>query len=156
MANRLAHRLVVNEADSDDLVQDAFVLAFERLATLSDPQAFAAWLSSILVRTAHKRLRRRRLMDWLGLRRAAPIDLDAIVAPSAPPDIVAEARRVYAAVERLGVEERMALVLHRVEGLTIAEVSERLGRSVATVKRRLSRAEAEMARLRAASGGNHD
>src|SRR5207248_3556465 len=68
MAIGLAHRLLPHDNEVDDLVQDCFVSALRRLASLDNPQAFAAWLGSIVVRAVGKRLRRRRLLSRLGLR----------------------------------------------------------------------------------------
>ena len=100
-------------------MQDSFLSAFERLDRLSNPQAFQAWLSSIVVRTAGKRLRRRRLQVRLGLVRSEPIDVEQVVSQSAPPDVSAELRAVYGLLDKLSVEERIALVLRRVERLEI-------------------------------------
>jgi RNA polymerase sigma-70 factor (ECF subfamily) len=146
MANNLAHRLLLSDSDLDDLVQDSFIAAFESLDRLADPQAFASWLCSIIVRTAHKRLRRKRLLERLGLSRPTPIDLDVLATASTPPDIAAELRALYGVVQRLPTEERLVLLLRRVEGLTVAEIAEQIGRSPATVKRRLETASATLAR----------
>ena len=81
MALGLAHRLLPQDNEVDDLVQDCFVSALRRLSSLDNPQAFAAWLGSIVVRTVGKRLRRRRLLTRLGLRVPEEIDADAIAAP---------------------------------------------------------------------------
>jgi RNA polymerase sigma-70 factor (ECF subfamily) len=142
--NGLAHRLMPIDADADELVQDAFLFAFQNIDRLDNPQAFASWLMSIVVRTANKRIRRQRLMERLGLRRSRPVDMEQLVARTAPPDTAAEARALYDAVEKLPAEERLVLVLHRVEGLTIAEVSEVCGKSPATVKRRLAAAQQQL------------
>ncbi|MEI9954373.1 MAG: sigma-70 family RNA polymerase sigma factor [Pseudomonadota bacterium] len=146
LALGLAYRILPRDADIDDLVQDSFLLAFERLDRLSNPQAFQAWLSSIVVRTAGKRLRRRRLQVRLGLLRSEPIDVDQVVSRSAPPDVAAELRAVYGLLEKLSVEERIALVLRRVERLEIPEIAAHMGLSTSTVKRRLSAAEARLER----------
>jgi len=146
LALGLAYRLLPRDADLEDLVQDSFLSAFERLDRLSNPQAFQAWLSSIVVRTAGKRLRRRRLQVRLGLVRSEPIDVDQVVSRSAPPDVAAELRAVYGLLERLNVEERIALVLRRVEKLEIPEIAGHMGLSISTVKRRLSAAEARLER----------
>src|SRR6187551_1231217 len=146
LALGLAYRILPYDADIDDLVQDSFLYAFERLDGLSNPQAFQAWLSSIVVRTAGKRLRRRKLQIRLGLRSHTPIDVDQVVSPSAPPDVGAELRAVYGLLEKLPVEERIALVLRRVERLEIPEIAEQMGLSVSTVKRRLNAAEARLER----------
>ncbi|HMJ15861.1 MAG TPA: sigma-70 family RNA polymerase sigma factor [Polyangiaceae bacterium] len=146
MANNLAHRLLLSDSDLDDLVQDSFIAAFESLDRLVDPQAFASWLCSIIVRTAHKRLRRKRLLERLGLLRPSPVDLDVLATRSTPPDVATELRKLYAVVQRLPAEERVVLLLRRVEGLTVGEIAEQLGRSPATVKRRLERAHAKLER----------
>ena len=148
LALGLAHRILANDSEADDLVQDSFMYAFERLATLENPQAFAAWLCSIVVRTASKRLRRRRLLVRLGIRQHVPADLDEVVSRAAPPDLGAELRRVYGLLDRLPAQERIALVLRRVEGLEIPQIAEYMGISSSTVKRRLNVAEARLERAR--------
>ena len=146
LALALAYRILPFDADIDDLVQDSFLYAFQRLDGLSNPQAFQAWLSSIVVRTAGKRLRRRKLQIRLGLRSNQPIDVDEVVSRTAPPDVAAELRAVYALLEKLPVEERIALVLRRVERLEIPEIAEQMGLSISTVKRRLNAAETRLER----------
>lgn len=144
----LSQRLLVHSDEAEDLAQDAFVQAFTRLGTLKNPQAFAAWLGSIVVHTAHKRLRRRKLLTRLGMRNPQPIDPDAVVSPNAPADVAADLRRLYAVLESLSAEERIAIVLRRVEGLELTEVAERMRLSLATIKRRLSSAEQRLASQR--------
>jgi RNA polymerase sigma-70 factor (ECF subfamily) len=151
--NGLAFRLMPRDGELDDLVQDSFVEAFANLERLADPGAFKGWLGSIVVRTAHKRIRRRRLMERVGLRRREPIDLDAVVPSTSSPEAALELRRVYAVLESMGAEERIALVLRRVEGLELTEIAERMSLSLATVKRRLVAAEAILAASRDAEGG---
>ncbi len=144
----LAHRILAGKEDADDLTQDVFIHAFTRLETLENPQAFSAWIASMTVRMASKRLRRNRLMTRLGLRRNEPIDLDAVVSRSAPPDVGSELRLVYGILDRLPPEERIALVLRRIEGLELAEIASRMQLSLATVKRRLAAAEGRLERAR--------
>jgi RNA polymerase sigma-70 factor (ECF subfamily) len=127
--------------EADDLVQDSFVRALSRLNGLDNPQAFAAWLTSFAVHGAQKRLRRRRLLIRLGLRVAEPLDPDLTISPVAPAEVVSELRAVYAVVARLSAEERIALLLRRVEGLDLAEIAQTMQISLATVKRRLVSAE---------------
>jgi RNA polymerase sigma-70 factor, ECF subfamily len=146
LALGLAYRLVPYDGDIDDLVQDSFLYAFERLDALSNPQAFQAWLSSIVVRTASKRLRRRKLQIRLGLRSHHPVDVDEVVSRTAPPDVAAELRAVYTLLEALPIEERIALVLRRVDRMEIPEIADQMGLSVSTVKRRLNAAETRLAR----------
>lgn len=147
MVNGLAFRLMGRDDDVDDLVQDSFLAAFRGLDRLANPQAFASWLGSIVVRTAHKLLRRRRLMTRFGLRRNTPLDVEAVIAPSAPPSVAADLARVYRCLDELDPEVRIALVLHRVDGLSVPDVAEQMKLSVSTVKRRIKVAEARLARF---------
>jgi RNA polymerase sigma-70 factor, ECF subfamily len=139
--NGLAYRLLGRDDEVDDLVQEAFLAALRSLDRLENPQAFSAWLCSILVRTAHKTLRRRAMLTRLGLRRSSPIDPDAVVARNTPPDVRAELEAIYGVLERMRPEVRVALVLHRVEGLSVPQIADRMSLSVSTVKRRLAVAE---------------
>ena len=148
MALGLAHRLLPQDDEVDDLVQDCFVSALKRLSALDNPQAFAAWLGSIVVRAVGKRLRRRRLLSRLGLRVPEEIDADAIAAPSVPGDVAVELRRVYAIVAQLPAEARVALILRRVDGLEVPEIARRMELSLSTVKRRLKLAEEILERSR--------
>lgn len=156
MVNALAYRLMAGDAECDDLVQDAFIQAFAGLDRLQNPQAFSSWIGSIVVRTAHKRLRRYRLMARLGLRRGEAIDLDQVVARDAPPDAAAEARLLYQCVQELPAEERVMFVLRKVEGMTVAAIAEYTGKSPATVKRRLASAQSKLQVFTEQRGGHRD
>jgi RNA polymerase sigma-70 factor (ECF subfamily) len=141
-ANGLALRLLGRDSDVDDLVQESFASAFAALPRLEDPQAFGAWLSGILIRTAAKVIRRRRLLARLGLGRASlAIDLDAIVAPTVPQDDAIELRRLYTVAQSLPASVRVPLLLRRVEGLGLEEITQLTGVSLATVKRRVAAGE---------------
>lgn len=145
MVNGLAWRLMPGDPDIEDLAQDVFIQAFDGLHRLTEPAAFGTWLGSITIRTAHKRLRRKRLKRRLGLARSEPIDVDSIISSEAPPDVASELRAMYLMLDTLPVEVRIALVLRRVEGLQLTEIAEQMGLSLATVKRRLEAAEAALA-----------
>lgn len=147
MINGLAYRLLGRDDEVDDLVQDAFLAALRSLDRLQNPQAFSAWLCSIMVRTAHKTLRRRSMLTRLGLRRGAPIDPDDVISRTAPPDVCAELRAIYGVLDRMPPQVRLALVLHRVEGMSVPEVAEHMALSVSTVKRRLSLAEKRLGKF---------
>jgi RNA polymerase sigma-70 factor, ECF subfamily len=146
MAFGLAHRFLPRDLDVDDLVQDSFLYALQHLEKLQNPQAFAAWLGTIVVRTASKRFRRQRLLTRLGLRRAEPIDVDGVISSEAEPDAVAELRALFAFIERFPAEERVAITLRRVDGLGVTQIAEYMESSESTVKRRLRSAEERLER----------
>lgn len=144
LVNGLVFRIMGRDVDVDDIVQESFAQALASLHSLENPQMFASWLGGIVVRTAHKVLRRRRLLTRLGLRKHDPVDLEAVVGTSAPPEIVRELRAIYAALERLPPQLRIPLVLRRIEGLPLEEIATMTKTSLATVKRRIAQAEAEI------------
>ncbi len=150
MVNGMAWRLLPGDPDVEDLVQDVFAYALGSLERLSDPAAFGSWVGSIVVRQAYKRIRTKRLRVRLGLARNEPIEVDSVVSKTAPPDVAAELRGVYALLGELPAEERVALVLRRVEGHELTEIADQMGLSLATVKRRLSAAEGRLGALLAA------
>ncbi|MET0386081.1 MAG: sigma-70 region 4 domain-containing protein, partial [Polyangiales bacterium] len=88
-----------------------------------------------------KTLRRRAMLTRLGLRRSTPIDPDVVVSRNAPPDVRSELEAIYGVLDRMRPEVRVALVLQRVEGLSVPEIAERMELSISTVKRRLAVAE---------------
>lgn len=144
----LVWRLMPDYPDRDDAVQDVFVRALESLPRQREAAAFPGWIRAITVHVVRSRLRRRRLLSRLGLlpRPPAPSDeqLIELVAPSAPPDVLFELRAVYRVVARLEPNARTALILRRVDGLTLPEVAEELGCSLSTTKRWLAAAEAQL------------
>lgn len=142
MVYGLTYRLVGRDEEIDDLVQESFVQALAHLGRLSEPQAFGAWLTAVVVRTTHKALRRRALATRIGLRsRREPVDVDSLVARTAPADVVAELRAVYGIIEKLPTRARVALILRRVEGMSQEEVASAMGVSVSTAKRSIIEAE---------------
>jgi RNA polymerase sigma-70 factor (ECF subfamily) len=62
--------------------------------------------------------------------------------------VAAEISLIYRLFERLSADERIALVLRRVEGMALPEIAEHTGLSLATVKRRLKAAEERLERAK--------
>jgi RNA polymerase sigma-70 factor (ECF subfamily) len=140
-ALNVAVRIQGHAGDVEDIVHDAFIKAHERLVELRDAQLFRPWLGSIVVRLVRSRLRRRRLLSALGLAVAEPIDLDAIAAEDASPETRAQLAQVYALLQTFPADERIAWTLRYIERHRLETVAEMVGCSLATVKRRILRAQ---------------
>jgi RNA polymerase sigma-70 factor, ECF subfamily len=140
-ALNLAVRIQGSTSDVEDIVHDAFVRAHQRIGELRDPAAFRSWLGSIVVRLVRTRLRRRRLVAVLGLATPEPVDLDAIASPSADPEVRALLAQVYALLQTLPADERIAWTLRHVERHRLESVAGLVGCSLATAKRRIGRAQ---------------
>ena len=136
----LSHRLMPEE-DPEDIAQDVFLKAFAVLETLSNPGAFGGWLATITVSLVKMRLRKKRWLRRIGFAHAEELDPDALVSNEAPESVRVELRDLYRTAQRLTEEQRISLVLQRVEGLELAEIAQHLGLSIATVKRRVAEAE---------------
>ncbi len=136
---RRAVRLLGRRDEADDLVQDVFLAAHRYFARIRDPQALFAWLSVSLVRLARRRLRLRRLKSFLFLE-DAPHD-GAVVDHAADPALRLLATRIYASLDALPTEARIAWTLYRVEGEPLETVALLCGCSLATVKRRIAAAQ---------------
>ena len=140
-ALNLAVRIQGTAIDAEDIVHDAFLRASERLVELREGAAFRAWLGSIVVRLVRTRLRRRRLLGSLGLVSPEPIELDAIASPSADPESRVLLAQVYSLLQTLPADDRIAWTLRFVDHHRLEIVAALVGCSLATVKRRIARAQ---------------
>jgi RNA polymerase sigma-70 factor (ECF subfamily) len=136
----VVYRLMGDDAELEDIVQDAFVRAAERLPTLRVPSQVRAWLVTIAVRLTQSRLARRRRRSWIRqhLGRAAPTVSD--------PKDRAPADELYSALDQVPDKLRVPWVLHRVEGCRLEDVAAACGVSLATVKRRIADAQTRLDR----------
>ena len=124
------------------MVHDAFVKAHEKLSELSDGALFKAWLGSIVVHSVRSRMRRARLMKALGLGgHADPVEIDAVASHTASPLVRAQIAQVYALLQTLPTDERIAWTLRAVQGHELEAVAQLTRCSLATAKRRIARAQ---------------
>src|SRR5262249_15132127 len=115
---------------ADDLVQDVFVSALERIGELREVEAFGAWLAQIA---------RNRAVDHLRARRVeAPLHDDDLVA-GGHAAATSEAREVLVAIRALPDAYRETLIMRLVEGLSGPEIAERTGLTPGSVRVNLHR-----------------
>jgi len=125
---------------AQDVVQDAFGTAYEKLPSLRKPQSFGAWVRKIARRRALDMARDRRTMATNGL-----LDTQVASPHNGNPD---EAQRqLLAAVLCLPKHEQLALTLHYFEGHPVKTISQITGQPVGTVTMQLSRARARLRRM---------
>jgi len=132
-----ARRVLGAGADVDDVVQEAFVTAWQRLSELEDPAAVKSWLMRVVGRKAMDRVRSRRPV----------IDIDEIDHPApshrGPVDAVetrAEVEALSAALAELPEPQRQSWVLREIGGLSYEEVASEMGIAATTVRGLLARA----------------
>ncbi len=143
---KLVERLITHvlgfDAELPDVLQDVFAAALSSIHSLNDPLALEAWLASVAALTARKVLRSRSRRSWL--RRFTDTAEDDQYEPAAP-GVDVEGRRalrgVYSALSKLPTDERIAFALRFIDGMELTEVAAACHVSLATIKRRLGRAE---------------
>jgi RNA polymerase sigma-70 factor (ECF subfamily) len=137
--------LGADDTESGDLFQEVITQAWERIDQLNDPRALKAWLTQIAVFTARKAIRRRRRRRWLTFFSEVPEpDVDG---RWAGPDMQEAARCVYRILERIPIDERIPFSLRMLEDLDLEATARACGTSLATVRRRLVKAERRFFKL---------
>ena len=127
----------------EDAVHDVFVRLFENVGRVRDTSALRSYLVTIALNTARTELRRRRVRRFSGDGADEPESQRAIAwipPPSRELEATVAMARLFRILDALPDEERRVIVLRYVEEMELTEVAEEAGVSLATVKRRLTRA----------------
>ena len=138
---QIAWSILGDAEDVKDAVQETFLRLFRFLGRYDERREFFGWLTRIAVNVCRDALRRR------GKRAHEPLVVDV---PSgevrADEDLIRrnDLALLRRAVEALPAKERLAIVLHDVEGMTTTDVADALGNSVSTVRVQLSKARAKL------------
>jgi RNA polymerase sigma-70 factor (ECF subfamily) len=152
---RVARAIVRNESEAEDVVQEAYVRAFNNLAKYRGDASLATWLTRIALNEALGRVRRQRAMVGLdvldaeqpGQSRVIPFPL---MVGNTDPERAAAQRQIRRIIER-AIDDlpdvlRVVFVMRDVEELSIEETADFLGLPPATVKTRLHRARRRLRR----------
>ena len=136
---RVLARVLGPDPELLDLVQDVFVTALESIRKLDEPRALRAWLTQIAIFSARTRIRRR--MRWRFLRFVPSEELPELALDAVDHDGSEALRAVYRALAQLGADDRIAFALRYIDGMELGDVALACRVSLATIKRRLSRAQ---------------
>jgi RNA polymerase sigma-70 factor (ECF subfamily) len=152
-----ARRYARHESEVEDIVQQVWLKAFEKLNSFRGEAPFEHWLMRVAIRIcydslrAHQRSREKTFSeltepeeDWLDRFVSQPDDVDEHAA--------AARQLVERVLEQLSPAARLVITLQEIEGRSVKEVSKLTGWSVPLVKVRAFRARAEMRRILARIG----
>jgi RNA polymerase sigma-70 factor (ECF subfamily) len=133
---RLDLAILGDDADAADAVQETFIAAWRKVASLRDPDRFEAWLQRVSVNACRmiRRSRRRRLV-----REMSMAELEAAASGREAPG-PADGEILRAALRRLSDDHRAVLALHHVDGLQVKEIASVIGIPEGTAKSRLFKA----------------
>jgi RNA polymerase sigma-70 factor, ECF subfamily len=143
------YRLVGNPEDSYDVVQEAFLSAYQSLDSFKGDSLFFTWLYRIAVNTAISLKRKRRVVVSIdagrnGEQGIEPADPSESSRPSHAMEQAEQGRRIQEALARLSVEHRIVLVMKDMEGQKYETMAEVLQVPIGTIRSRLHRARLEL------------
>jgi RNA polymerase sigma-70 factor (ECF subfamily) len=131
----LCYHLAHNFTDAADLAQEAFIKAYLKLSSLSNPSKFLSWLRQITLNVCH---------DWLRRQQNNTVPLEAVSRlsdTSSSPQEICEAEelreKVAEAIASLSEKNRQVVMLYYLDGCSCSEVSDFLDVSVSVVQSRL-------------------
>jgi RNA polymerase sigma factor (sigma-70 family) len=150
MVYNLAYRILGDQAAAADATQDAFISAFKGIGKFRGG-SFKSWLMRIVTNACYDQLRhkqRRPTASLDALLVSDPAPIRPLTDPGESPEeytLRQELSRVIqAGMGTLPPEQRVALILSDVQGLSYQEIAEVTGVSLGTVKSRLSRARGKL------------
>jgi RNA polymerase sigma-70 factor (ECF subfamily) len=138
---RIVVHILGPTVDVADALQDVFLNALKSVHTLKDASALRPWLTRLTVLTARKLLRSRKRGSWVRLFLSHEDEelYEPAVLPSA--EATRALRIAYGILDTLPEEDRIAFGLRFVEGMELTEAAIACGVSLATIKRRIHRAQ---------------
>jgi RNA polymerase sigma-70 factor, ECF subfamily len=142
----LAYRFLNDEAEAEDITQEAFIRIFKAAGTYSPEAKFTTWLYTIVKNLCFNSLRKRRSVHIVSIEEEILPEIPA--ENNDPSEIIDRKRlkaRVIKAVHALPENMRIAVILHKFHGLQYNEIADILGCSVNAVKLRVHRAKAFLA-----------
>jgi RNA polymerase sigma-70 factor (ECF subfamily) len=145
---RIARSILRNSTEAEDAVQEAYVCAFNHLASYRGESSLATWLSRITMNEALGRLRRRRVVVDLAVLEGTRAEAEIIPFPLSmsndDPERTMAQRQILQLVEQatdnLPEAYRLVFVARVIEGMSVEETAELLNLRQETVKTRLHRA----------------
>jgi len=149
---RIAQHITQNREDAEDVMQDAFLKAFEKLDQFQGNSKFYTWLVRIAVNESLMRLRKRRTGKLVSIDEEIETEEGSVprdLADWAPDPEQNYSQSELAEILRKTIQGlpqgfRIVFVLRDVEGLSTEETAETLGLSIPAVKSRLLRARLQL------------
>jgi RNA polymerase sigma-70 factor, ECF subfamily len=139
LVRRVLVRILRNHPDVADALQDTFVRTFRSALQVKDPLALRGWVLRVAESVALDQLRRRQRSNSRGTTSTDTVDVPV---DDASVELRVAVRDAYRVLDRLPQEERVVFAMRYIDGMELAKLADVTGVSLATIKRRLSRAEA--------------
>ena len=145
----ICYRLVGNKEEAEDLTQEVFFKVYKSAKSFKHRSRLSTWIYRIAVNLSLNHLRKKRQLRWLSpdntSKQANEETLNTLPAPYGDqPDVLFEQKEkeliIWKMINLLPENQRVALILHRYEGLSCKEIADILECSIGSVQARLHRA----------------
>ena len=142
--------LTGSSADAEDLAQEVFVKAFFGLRRFEGRSKFSTWLQRIKINHCLNFNQKQRNKSFVSIESPeVESRVDLQTSPRAEQNLKAadERRRIAAALDEMSESLRVPLILRDADGLSYAEIAEKLDLSLSAVKMRIKRGREEFRRV---------
>jgi RNA polymerase sigma-70 factor (ECF subfamily) len=139
-AMMFCRKLIGDRDKSDDLFQDALLIACTRIRDLRDEAAFRPWLYRIIISTFRSTVRR----PWWRRRVTLTPEIEDTLSTPDSADSVTARRWLERAFHAVSSEDQTLVTLHELEGWPVAELAALYGKSESAIKVQLFRARRKM------------
>jgi RNA polymerase sigma factor (sigma-70 family) len=140
---RIARAIVKDDSDAEDILQDTYLKAYEKLGQFENRSQFSTWLIRILINNANSTLNKRKRFDKSAAAEDVYLNKPEDSFPQTPEFQMSnnELKKILEqAIDNLPETLRGVYIMREVEGLSVAETSECLNITQENVKTRLHRA----------------
>lgn len=140
--HRVLYRIMGSSNEVEDLVQEALIEVIKSLGTFRGKASLRTWVTRITCRVAYKHLKRNKTP----MVRLESVPNVGVQDARAEARLAARnaARRLYALLSELEPKQRIAFVLHAIDGRTVREVAEATGSNLIATKSRIRRTRAKL------------
>lgn len=139
-------RMTNHEAEAEDVLQEAFLKAFQQIKTFKGEATVGAWLKRIVINTALNHLKRKKL-DWVSMDERYDEPAEQPAQLENDKELLLRVEEVQKAMKQLPDGFRVVFSLYLLEGYDHQEIADILGVSVSTSKSQYNRAKKRMKAL---------
>jgi RNA polymerase sigma-70 factor (ECF subfamily) len=136
---RILLRILGPDPEITDLLHEVFIVALTSIDSLRDANALRGWLAGIAVHQARRLIRRRKIRRLVQFVAPSKLCDHKSVLPTV--EASHALRETYRLLEKLPADDRIAFTLKQIEGMELSAIAQTTHVSLATVKRRVSRAQ---------------
>jgi RNA polymerase sigma-70 factor (ECF subfamily) len=136
-------RITGNSLEAEDVLQEAFLIVFEKIESYRNEAAFGAWLKRIVINAALNQVRKRKL-QFLEIEESDDYEDDSYQEAGIAEETSYQAEQIRKAIAQLPDGFRIVFSLYLLEGYDHQEIAEIMGISVSTSKSQYNRAKKKL------------